>query len=308
MGKIMKPITIQNDGDIMKAVQRIMTGPITMVVIMAKWCGHCKDLEPKYNSIMRNSEHTIQNVAIDETYADKFNQALTTSIPSAKPIEVKGFPSLVLVKPSGEVVSAVPNDTKMIQSTTETLGKANLNTNENPKAPNKLPSVSATSASVTESSTESSIDPVEQDQDMTMSRNGTSPRPVIKVKTEEYSPTSTNKSVKSPSPVNILSPTAISKTASSSSLVASPPLPEQPLGSEGPNIPDADVTVGSRNSPAQTASKESQSGGSLYSSIASAAYKLAPPAALMAAAAAMMKRNKNNKNKTKKNRRSKKRT
>jgi len=302
MGKIMKPITIQNDGDIMKAVQRIMTGPITMVVIMAKWCGHCKDLEPKYNSIMRNSEHTIQNVAIDETYADKFNQALTTSIPSAKPIEVKGFPSLVLVKPSGEVVSAVPNDTKMIQSTTETLGKANLNTNENSKAPSKLPMASTTP------------DPVEQDddvdQDITMSRNAMpSPRPVIKVKTEEYQAKSMNKSVKSPSPVNILSPTPSSKIAPSNSLIASPPLPEQPLSSEGPSIPDADVTVGSRNSPAQTASKEGQGGGSLYGSIASAAYKLAPPAVLMAAAAAMMKRNKRNKNnknnKTKKNRRSK---
>lgn len=303
MGKIMKPITIQNDGDIMKAVQRIMTGPITMVVIMAKWCGHCKDLEPKYNSIMRNSEHTIQNVAIDETYADKFNQALTSSIPSAKPIEVKGFPSLVLVKPSGEVVSAVPNDTKMIQSTTETLGKANLN-NNNSKAPSKLPMASTTP------------DPVEQDedvdQDITMSRNATpSPRPVIKVKTEEYSPTSMNKSVKSPSPVNILSPTPSSKTAPPSSLMASPPLPEQPLNVEGASIPDADVTVGSRNSPAQTASKEGQAGGSLYGSIASAAYKLAPPAVLMAAAAAMMKRNSRNKksrNKTKKNRRSRKRT
>ena len=304
MGKIMKPITVQNNGDIMKAVQRIMTGPITMVVIMADWCGHCKDLKPKYDNIMANSLHTIQNVAIDETYADQFNKALTESIPSAKPIEVKGFPSLVLVKPNGQVVSAVPNDTQTIKSTTENLGNANLN--ENPKSPTKLRSSMASNQL-----NETTPDPVEQDEDITMSRNAAnnSSRPVIKVNTKnvntaEYQPTSVNKSVNNASPVNILSPTPISKTVSrSNSLVASPPSPEEPL------IPDADVIVGSRSTPAQTASKEGQAGGSLYTSIASAAYKLAPPAVLMAAAAAMMKRNKNNKNnknnKTKKNRRSK---
>ena len=316
MGKIMKPITVQNNGDIMKAVQRIMTGPITMVVIMADWCGHCKDLKPKYDNIMANSLHTIQNVAIDETYADQFNKVLTESIPSAKPIEVKGFPSLVLVKPNGQVVSAVPNDTQTIKSTTENLGNANLN--ENPKSPTKLRSTMASNQL-----NESTPDPVEQDEDITMSRNAAnaanaanganaanaanaannSSRPVIKVNTKnvntaEYQPTSVNKSVNNASPVNILSTTPISKTVSrSNSLVASPPSPEEPL------IPDADVIVGSRSTPAQTASKEGQAGGSLYTSIASAAYKLAPPAVLMAAAAAMMKRNKNNK--TKKNRRSK---
>ena len=301
MGKIMKPITVQNNGDIMKAVQRIMTGPITMVVIMADWCGHCKDLKPKYDNIMANSLHTIQNVAIDETYADQFNKVLTESIPSAKPIEVKGFPSLVLVKPNGQVVSAVPNDTQTIKSTTENLGNANLN--ENPKSPTKLRSSMASNQL-----NETTPDPVEQDEDITMSRNAAnnSSRPVIKVNTKnvntaEYQPTSVNKSVNNASPVNILSTTPISKTVSrSNSLVASPPSPEEPL------IPDADVIVGSRSTPAQTASKEGQAGGSLYTSIASAAYKLAPPAVLMAAAAAMMKRNKNNKNnKTKKNRRSK---
>jgi thiol-disulfide isomerase/thioredoxin len=301
MGKIMKPITVQNNGDIMKAVQRIMTGPITMVVIMADWCGHCKDLKPKYDNIMANSRHTIQNVAIDETYADEFNKALTESIPSAKPIEVKGFPSLVLVKPNGEVVSAVPNDTQTIKSTTENLGNANLN--ENSKSPTKLRSTMAANQL-----NESTPDPVEQDEDTIMStvaNANNSSRPVIKVNTKnvntsEYQPTSMNKSVKNASPVNI-SPTPISKTVSqSNSLVASPPSPEEPL------IPDADVIVGSRSTPAQTASKEGQAGGSLYGSIASAAYKLAPPAVLMAAAAAMMKRSKNNKNnKTKKNRRSK---
>jgi thiol-disulfide isomerase/thioredoxin len=301
MGKIMKPITIQNNGDIMKAVQRIMAGPLTLIVVMADWCGHCKDLKPKYDNVMANSRHTIQNVAIDETYADAFNKALTSSIPSAKPLEVKGFPSLLLLDKNGTVKSAVPNDIPIIKSTTENLGNAKLNTNENTKAPSKLPMASNQTNSTTPNSVEQDED---QDEDIPISQNAIpSPRPVIKVKTEEYQAKSMNKNVKSPSPVNILSPTPISKTVASNSLVASPPLPEQPLGSEGSSIPDADVTVESRNSPAQTATKEGQQGGSLYGSIASAAYKLAPPAVLMAAAAAMMKRNKNNK--TKKNRRSK---
>ena len=88
MGKIMKPLTVRNHGDISKAIQRIMAGPITLVVVTAEWCGHCQELKPKYDNIMANSHHTIQNVAVDETMSQEFNDALTKSIPSAKPLEI----------------------------------------------------------------------------------------------------------------------------------------------------------------------------------------------------------------------------
>jgi len=276
MGKIMPPITIRNNGDIMKAMKRIMTGPLTMIVIMADWCGHCQTLKPKYNNIMANSRHTIQNIAIDETMAEQFNRALTKSVVGSKPLEVKGFPSLLLLDKNGQVKSAVPNDVTIIKSTTENLGNVpsitnNKNTGEEEEEEEAV-------------ANNPSVEPVEQD--ITMSRNA----PVIKVNTsnvQEYVPTSMNKNVSGK--VSSLSPLPMSKQSN----IASPPAPEASMGADG--------IIPSRKSPAE---ELSQKGGSLYGSIASAAYKLAPPAVLMAAAAAMMKRNSRT---TKKNRRSKRR-
>jgi thiol-disulfide isomerase/thioredoxin len=291
MGKIMSPITIRNNGDIMKAIKRIMTGPLTMIVIMADWCGHCQTLKPKYNNIMANSRHTIQNVAVDETMADQFNRALTKSIVGSEPLTVKGFPSLLLLDKNGQVKSAVPNDVTIIKSTTENLGNVPSINNENPK-PVKQNSITQQNTEEEEGELVNnlSVEPVEQD--ITMSRNA----PVIKVNTsnvqdsqEEYVPTSMNKNVSGK--VSPLSPLPISKQSN----IASPPAPEVSMG--------ADVIIPSRKSPAE---ELSQKGGSLYGSIASAAYKLAPPAVLMAAAAAMMKRSSRNKkkgNRTKKSRR-----
>ena len=289
MGKIMPPITIQNNGDIMKAVKRIMTGPLTMIVIMADWCGHCQTLKPKYNSIMANSHHTIQNVAIDETMADQFNDALTKSIAGSKPLEVNGFPSLLLLDKNGHVKSAVPNDLSIIKSTTENMGNATNNKSKNVSVP-------------TMETTKEEEEEEEEEENNTMSQKV----PVIKVNTqsvqEEYEPASINKSV-SGKKVS-LSPLPISKQSqqlnqSNQSNLASPPAPESSMSADG--------IIPSRKSPTE---ELSQKGGSLYGSIASAAYKLAPPAVLMAAAAAMMKHKRNNSRnsrKTKKNRRSKRR-
>ena len=245
---------------------------------------------------MANSRHTIQNIAIDETMADQFNRALTKSIVGSEPLTVKGFPSLLLLDKNGQVKSAVPNDVTIIKSTTENLGNVpSIHNNENPK-PVKQNSVTQQNTEEEDEEEEEelvnnlSVEPVEQD--ITMSRNA----PVIKVNTsnvqdsqEEYVPTSMNKNVSGK--VSPLSPLPISKQSN----IASPPAPEASMG--------ADVIIPSRKSPAE---ELSQKGGSLYGSIASAAYKLAPPAVLMAAAAAMMKRSRRNKkkgNRTKKSRR-----
>jgi thiol-disulfide isomerase/thioredoxin len=276
MGKIMKPITVKNNGDIMKAVERIMAGPITMVVVMAEWCGHCQDLKPKYNTIMANSKHTIQNVAIDEKFADEFNEALTKSIPSAEPLSVKGFPSILLLDEKGTVKSAVPNDEAVIKSTTENLGNSPSISKKNNNSKNN------SNNSNSRNNNSSKLVPVTNEEEEIPSQT---PRPVIKV--SGYMPASVNQSVKQ---VSMPEPTPISKK----SYIASPPLPES-------SIVDADTSVASLKSPAE---ELKQGGGSLYGSIASAAYKLAPPAVLMAAAATLMKRKgKGKKNRTKKNRR-----
>jgi len=272
MGKIMKPLTVRNHGDISKAIQRIMAGPITLVVVTAEWCGHCQELKPKYDNIMANSRHTIQNVAVDETMSQEFNDALTKSIPSAKPLEVSGFPSLLLVDSKGVVKDTVPNKVETIQTITENLGKSKtLNETEGEAVP------------------------------------------VIKVNTRNYKPLSKEPSIlsTSSSPImSILSPLPLSSKTGTANRNAGSILNSNTVSmlnsntvsmlnsntvSPPPPEVESDTIIPSLASPATaataaTAASVKQGGGSLYGSIASAAYKLAPPAVLLAAAAAMMKR------------------
>ena len=291
MGKIMKPLTVRNHGDISKAIQRIMAGPITLVVVTAEWCGHCQELKPKYDNIMANSHHTIQNVAVDETMSQEFNDALTKSIPSAKPLEVSGFPSLLLVDSKGVVKDTVPNKVETIQTITENLGKSKtLNETTATAAAAEAAAAAAAeaaaaAAAAAEAATEAEGEAV----------------PVIKVNTRNYKPLSKEPSIlsTSSSPImSILSPlplssktgTANSNTGSMLNSNTGSMLNSNTVSPPPPEV-ESDTIIPSLASPAAAAAASvKQGGGSLYGSIASAAYKLAPPAVLLAAAAAMMKR------------------
>ena len=291
MGKIMEPITIKNTGDIMHAIKRIIAGPLTMIVVMADWCGHCQTLKPKYQNIMANSNHTIQNVALDDTMVRSFNKALLQEIPNAEEVNVEGYPSLLLLDNNGKMKSAVPNDTTIIKSTTENLGKSTTLTNnknsrsvqppvsrnsglnevivENEEEEEKEEEEEANNSGLPNNQNKPSLPPVNQ------SRTVSKSPPVIQVNTSKgYVPSRTNNSI------------------------VLPPSPETEVEVT------SDGTIRESRTPAEEAALIQQ-GGSLYGSIASAAYKLAPPAVLMAAATAMMKRRKGKGKgkRTKKNRR-----
>ena len=259
--------------DLPDLMKRIMIGPITLILVKADWCGHCRDLEPKYNSIMSNSQHTIQNASIKDDMVEKFNKSLAETFPKAAPINPQGFPSLILVGKNGEQKGTVPNDVSLIEKATTMLGNSKTLNNSRP-----VIKVNATNY-VPESENESIVEELEEIIP-SKSLSNSMPSPVK----------SLSNSIKSV-PVKSMAPVSMMKTRLSG--MVNPPSPESP--------PEPDSIIPSLKSVTQQ--YEKQQGGSLYGSLMKSAYTLAPTGVLLAAAAAMFKRKKSKSRKTRKQRR-----
>ena len=257
MGKIMKPMTVRSHMDLPDLMKRISLGPITLILVKADWCGHCRELEPKYNSIMTNSQHTIQNASIKDDMVKKFNEYLTRTFPKATPISPEGYPSLILVGKQGEQKGTVPNDVTLIEKATTMLGNSKtLNKSES----RPVIKVNATNY-MPESENESIVEELEEI--------------IPSMPNSAKSLSNSIKSMKSV-PVKSMDPVSMIKTRLSG--MVSPPSPE----------PDSIIP----SLPSETSRALEQKGGSLYGSLIKSAYTLAPTAVLLATATAMFKRRK----------------
>lgn len=73
---------------------------VKLVIAKADWCGHCRKAAPEFARLKEASPLTLGNgkkVIVEELDADKDKDAVSA-------LGVKGFPSLMLVKPGGEQV------------------------------------------------------------------------------------------------------------------------------------------------------------------------------------------------------------
>ncbi len=120
MGSLLPPVDITSPSQLKELDKRIKAGPLTLVLVYADWCGHCQKFKPMMDKLEQCKDRSIQTARVRD---DMFPNS---SISSAK---IEGYPSLLLVKESGEVASfknregevtnAVPDHTNM--SRMETL-------------------------------------------------------------------------------------------------------------------------------------------------------------------------------------------
>ena len=107
-GKILSPIDVRSPSSFGEMVKRITQGPLTVVLVYADWCGHCHQFMPHFDAAAKDSNRTIQAVKLNETMVSKANDYLNKNVnKNAKPIHVEGYPSVLLVKKDGSIVSEV---------------------------------------------------------------------------------------------------------------------------------------------------------------------------------------------------------
>lgn len=92
MGKLLPPIDITDNSQLGELDKRISIGPITLVLIYADWCGHCKKFKPMMDSLEQLPQRSVQIARVRDNVLP--NSAVA-NIPN------EGYPSLMLVKPDG---------------------------------------------------------------------------------------------------------------------------------------------------------------------------------------------------------------
>jgi thiol-disulfide isomerase/thioredoxin len=105
-----KSVDVRAKKDVAEFEKTLSLGPITLVLIYADWCGHCKN----FKKDIWNDLEAIPNKKINLASVH-FDQVGNTSIKDAK---INGYPSLLVIgndkKPAtfnvdGEITNALPN-------------------------------------------------------------------------------------------------------------------------------------------------------------------------------------------------------
>lgn len=246
VGRIFPPVDVRNKGSLGEALKRIKAGPITIMLVYADWCGHCKDFKPHFDAASRTPGRTIQSVKVSEPMLGAVNDAIKSMNSSAAPLPVEAYPTVVLLDNKGNSITEI-NAVKDTQTMTKVMKEAGQNVDEvalsNPKppkgssAPRTIRTFNSAAANAGMSGKTMSIPT-----DPTMNAMESLP-PVVSTRSESAEEVAGN--------------------------IVQPPGSEEDMINAG---------VGA------------QKGGSLYSAMASSAYKLAPAAVLLGLAAATMRR------------------
>jgi thiol-disulfide isomerase/thioredoxin len=248
VGRIFPPVDVRNKGSIGEVLKRIKAGPITIMLVYADWCGHCKDFKPHFDAAARTPGRSIQAVKVSEPMLEEMNNAIKSMNASAAPLAVDAYPTVMLLDNKGNSITEI-NAVKDTQTMTKVMKEAGQNADNislnNPKPP-----------------------------------KGSSAPMTIRTFNSAAANAGLSGSIRTDPTMNAMEslPPVISTRSETAEEVAANIV--QPPGSEEDMI---------------NASSGLQKGGSLYSAMASSAYRLAPAAVLLGlAAATTMRRHRGN--------------
>jgi thiol-disulfide isomerase/thioredoxin len=119
MGSLMSPVDITSPNLLGALDKRVKSGPLTLVLVYADWCGHCNRFKPMMKELENLGNRSIQMARVRDDMYPKTALAAKN--------KVEGYPSLMLVdsagnamqfkQPSGEVNTNVPDHTNMNKMT-----------------------------------------------------------------------------------------------------------------------------------------------------------------------------------------------
>ena len=138
VGRIFPPVDVRNKGALGEVLKRIKAGPITIMMVYADWCGHCKEFKPHFDAAARTPDRTVQTVKVSEPMVSEVNDAIRSMNASAAPLAVEGYPTVLLLDNKGNSITEV-NAVKDTAVMKKVMKEAGQNAEEvalsSPKAP-----------------------------------------------------------------------------------------------------------------------------------------------------------------------------
>lgn len=103
-GNVLKPYKVDSISKISKGIDRIKTGPVTIIFVYAPWCGHCKEFEPVYNKAVNDPRRSVQAVQLLDTMVGPFNEQLKKNNPNATILQPNGYPATYIANKDASLV------------------------------------------------------------------------------------------------------------------------------------------------------------------------------------------------------------
>ncbi len=282
MGRVSSPIDVRSPSDIPKALQRLAKGPVTIVFVYADWCGHCQRFKPMFQKAVKTPRRDTEIVSVKDDMLENFNNELVKKIPSAAPLEPEGYPDVVIVDNKGsnigsipssaseeDIVSVVSNGANMVKTPASNAANAANNSRRNNAANNAANNSRRNNAANNSYEPEPEPTPTPLSNAANNSRRNASNTSTVPV---SNAPVVSSKSMKNANSLDV--------GAENTTPMSGPVMP--PAATE-------DVVVSAEEL------EPKQAGGSLFGSLSSAAYTLAPAGVLLAGLHALRRKSRKHK-------------
>ncbi len=300
-GKILPPLDVRSSKHLKDFETRLKKGPVTIILVYADWCGHCHTMMPHFDAASKSPGRSIQSIKVNEEMLNSVNNHINKNVNrNAKPLEVEGYPSIILVDNKGDKISDIEpvRDTSVMTKVMNESGKlsnANLGIS-NSGLINKAPASnnSLSEATLAVSQRQPSVSPPKNININEGELKGSMKPDDMLIKNEDMSKNNKSKNKfdiedsVAPSPINAFSLPGNKKEPN----MNIPKDLEEKVnslvnlrGPIEPPSPESDIIGNIKNQNGGTRQKQ---GGSLIGSISQTAYSLAVPATLLATASYIM--------------------
>ena len=299
-GKVHVPLDVRSKKDLPSLKKLLGNKPLTIVMVYADWCGHCHTMKPHFDAAAKSPNNTVSAAKINETMLPSVNQYIKANVNrNASPLQVQGYPSILLVNQKGEKVTDIEpiRDTKRMQTIMEESGtlaeEAGLN-----KSVNGNKSVNSNKLNQN-NAPEEFVQKIVDNEVVNVSTNAANSTRLNSLSLQELNRAGTTTLTGNQNMKNSMAPSQSAPFNKKNRIVPSKEMQEQaedlesliaPMSPTSPPSPSEDIeSISNQLSPNEKVG--GGRGGSLLEVMSRTTYTMAPAAALLATAAYVMKNN-----------------